>query len=66
MQEFLLWQWVKNPTAAAWDDVEAWVESPAWGNALKHPVLLQLQCRSQQHLTFSPWPGNFHMPWLQP
>ena len=33
---------------------------------VKDPALLQLQCRSQLWLGFSPWPGNFHMLWMQP
>ena len=48
-------QWVKNPTAAAWVAVEAWVQSQALGGRLKESVLLQLQ------LTLSPWPRNLHV-----
>ena len=59
-------QCVKNQTAAAQITVEAWVESllPEYG--LKDPELLQLWHSSQLCLGFSPWPGNFHMPWMQP
>ena len=35
-------------------------------SGLKDPALLQLQQRSQLQLGFSPWPGDFHMPWVQP
>ena len=47
-------QWVKNPTAVAQ------VGSLAWHSGLKDPGLLPLR------LGFSPWPRNFHMPWVQP
>ena len=61
-------QWVKNLTAVAQVDVDAWVRSLAWSNGLKDLVLqqlLHLQCRWQLQLRFSPWPGNFHMPWAK-
>ena len=54
-------QWVKNLTIAAWVATEAQVESLAWYSGLKDPMLLQLWCRSQLWLGFSPWPGNFHL-----
>lgn len=37
-------QWVKNLTTVAWVPEEAWARS--WRSGLKHPVLLQLPCRS--------------------
>ena len=33
---------------------------------VKDPELPLLWCRSQLQLRFSPWPGNFCMPWVQP
>ena len=48
-------QWAKNPTAVAWVAAEGLVRSLAWRSGLKDLVLPQLQ------LSFSPWPGNFHM-----
>ena len=33
---------------------------------VKDAVLLHPWHRSQLHLGFDPWPGNFHMPWVQP
>ena len=57
-------QWFKNPTAVAQVSTEAQVQSLARNSGLKGPVLLQLQHRSQQQLRFSPWHGNFHMPWV--
>lgn len=45
-------QWVKNPTVVALVAVEAQVPSPAW--------------HSEPRLGFSPWPGNFHILWVQP
>ena len=45
-------QWIKNPTGAAWNSVEALVRSLAWHSGLKDPVLPQLQLR------FIPWPGT--------
>ena len=33
---------------------------------VKDPELPQLWHRSQLWLRFDPWPGNFHMPWVQP
>ena len=38
-------------------DPEQWVKDPA---------LPQLWHRSQLLLRFDPWPGNFHMMWVQP
>ena len=57
-------QWVKNGTAAAQVTAEEQVQSLPRHNELKDLVLLQLQCRLQ--LRLNPWPGNFHMPWVQP
>ena len=59
-------QRVKNLIAAALVTKEAWVWSLAQHSGLKDLALLQLWCRSQLWLRFSPWPGNFHMPqmWL--
>ena len=39
---------------------------PSRMQLVKELVFLQLWCRSQLWLRFSPWPGNFHMPqmWL--
>ena len=31
---------------------------------VKDPAQLQLWCKLQLWLGFSPWPGNFHMPWV--
>ena len=53
-------QWVKNPTAAAWLAAEVWVQSSAHRSGLQDLAPLQLQ------LGFTPWPGNCHMPWVQP
>ena len=33
---------------------------------VKYPALLQPWCRSKLWLKFDPWPGNFHMLWVQP
>ena len=52
-------QWVKSPTAMAWVAAEVWVQSLAQHSGLKDPVLPQLWHR------FGPWPGNFHMTWVQ-
>ena len=35
---------------------------PQW---VKDPALPQLWHGLQMHLRFSPWPGNFHMLWVQ-
>ena len=59
-------QWVKNPTAVSKVAAEVWVLSPTWHSGLKDPALLWLQCRLQLWLGLSPWPGNFHMPQVQP
>ena len=51
-------------------EVQAW--SPTQHSWLKDPVMPQLWCRSQLWcrlqlwLTFSPWPRNLHMLWVQP
>ena len=50
-------QWIKNLTAAAQVAVEV-VSSQTQQGGLKDLALLQLWLR------FSPWPGNFHMPWV--
>ena len=58
-----LFHWVTNLTAGAWIAAEVLVQSSSssWRSGFKDPVLsLQLQLR------FSPWPGNFHMLWVQP
>ena len=39
---------------------------PGLESGFKHPASLQLQSRSQLWLGFSLWPGNFHMPEMQP
>ena len=62
-------QWTKNPTvltASALVAVAVWVRSLAQCSELKYLALLQLQCRLQLWLRFSPCPGNFHMPWVWP
>ena len=59
-------QWVKNPTAADQVAVEAWVPSPAQHSRLKDLALPKLLRKLQLQLSFSPWPGNFHMPRVQP
>ena len=53
-------QQVKNLTEGAPVAVEVRVQSLAQHSGLKDASLPQLQ------LGFSPWPGNFHMLWLQP
>ena len=57
-------QWVENLTSVAQVAVETWVLPPARHSGLKDPVLPQLLRRSQLWLGFSPWPRNFHMPWV--
>ena len=37
-------------------------EIPTVVQWVKHPALLQLQCKSQPQLRYYPWPGNYHMP----
>ena len=59
-------QWVKKPTSAAQDTVEAWVPSPALCSGLEDSLLPQLWHRWQLRLRFSPWPRNFHMLWAWP
>ena len=51
-------QWVKNPTAVILIIVEMWVQSQACCSGLKDLTLLQMWCRSQLWLGFSPWPGE--------
>ena len=58
-------QWVKNLTAAAQAAAEARVRSLAQHSQLRDLALPQLQKRLQLWLRFSPWPKNFHMPWVQ-
>ena len=36
------------------------------GQHVKDQALLQLLCRLQRRCSFDPWPGNFHLPWMQP
>ena len=59
-------QWVKNLTAAAPVTAQAWIQSFTQHTSLKDLALLQMQCRLQLWLRFSPWPGNFHMSWVRP
>ena len=33
---------------------------------VKDPALPQVLCRLKLWLLFDPWPGNSHMPWVQP
>ena len=47
-------QWIKNLTAAAWVNVEAWVQSLTQFSELKDLALLQLWHMSQLQLGFSP------------
>ena len=54
-------QWVKNLTTATQVTAELRVQSLAWHSGLKDLVLQQLWLRF-----ISLWPGNFHMPWVQP
>ena len=39
---------------------------PVVAQWVKDMVLPQLWCWSKLQLRFSPWPGNFHMLWVQP
>ena len=39
---------------------------PAVAQWVKDLALLQLWYKLQLQLCFDPWPGNFHMPWMQP
>ena len=59
-------QWVKYLTAVVLVVVGAQVQSPAWYRGLKDLALPQLCHRLQLQLRFNPWPGNFHMMWVQP
>ena len=59
-------QWVKNLTAVARVAAVVHVQSLARHSGLKHLELLQLQCRSQLWLRFTPWSRNFHMLWVWP
>lgn len=56
-------QWFKDPTAAAQFAAETQVWSLAQCNGLKYLVLLQLWHKLQLG---DPWPGNFHITWVQP
>lgn len=58
--------WAKNLTVEAWITAEAWVQLPAQHSWLKDPAMLQVQHGLQLQCGFSPWLGNFHMPWTQP
>ena len=40
--------------------------SPGPSQWVKNLVLLQLWQKLQLCLRFSPWPGNFHVLWVQP
>ena len=51
-------QWAKNLTAAARVAAQLWVPSLDQCSGLKDPALLQLWCRLQLQLGFSPWPGH--------
>ena len=59
-------QWVKNLTAVAQVTATVWVWGPAWCSGLKDLALPHLQHRSKLQLGLGPWPGNFHMPQVQP
>ena len=59
-------QWVKNPTAMAQVTVEVQIRSLAWRSGLEDPTLPWLLHRSQLGLRFIPWPGSFHILWVQP
>ena len=58
--------WVKNPTAVARIALEVHIGSLPWCRGLKDLALLQLWHGLHLRLGFSPWPGNFRMPWVQP
>ena len=55
-------QWVKKLILAAWVAMEAQVLATGQCRGLKDLVLLRH--RLQLWLGFSPWSGNFHMPWV--
>ena len=59
-------EWVKDLTSVAWVAAKVQVQSSAWLSELKDLLLPCLQCRSQMHLRFHPWPKNFYMPWVWP
>ena len=59
-------QCVKNPNAVAQVAMEAQVQSSARGSGLKDLALPQLHPRLHLRLRFNPWPGNFHVPQVQP
>ena len=59
-------KWVKNLTTAAWIAAEMQVCSSAQCSGLKDLASLQVQLELRLQLRFSPWPGNFHMLWVQP
>ena len=50
-------QWVRDPALSLW---WRWFD-PHLEQRVKDPVLLQLWCRLQLHLGFSPWPRNVYM-----
>ena len=58
-------QWVENPTAVAQGAAEVQVQFLAQPSGLKDLALPQLQQRSHLWLRFSPWHGNFFMPWVR-
>ena len=58
--------WIKGPIAVVWVAAEVQVQSTAWHSGLKNLALPQLWHRLQLWLRYSPWPGNFHMPWVWP
>ena len=51
-------QRIKDPTAAPWVAMEPWVRSSALCSRLR------IQC--YHSIGFVPWPGNFHVPLVQP
>ena len=60
--EFPLWHsglriWLQWPGSLQRHGFYPWPGAVGWKNV----TLLQLRCKSQLWLGFSPWPGNFHM-----
>ena len=63
-KDLLIWgvlPWHLIATARVAADMQVW--SLAQPSGLKDPAFPQLPYRSQMQLGFSPWAGNFHMPW---